>query len=73
MKAVKLVAIVLVAAGILALAYGGFSYTKETTQVKLGPIELSVKEKKTVNVPMWAGVGAILIGGALLLFGGKKP
>lgn len=71
MNAVKMLAVVLVVAGVLALAYGGFSYTKDTTQVKLGPIELSVKEKKTVNVPLWAGIGAILAGGALLLFGGK--
>jgi len=54
------------------LAYGSFSYTKETHQAKIGPIELSVKEKETVNVPVWAGVGAIVIGGALLLFGSKK-
>jgi hypothetical protein len=52
--------------------YGGFSFTKETHQAKLGPIELSVKEKQNVNVPMWAGVGAIVIGGALLLFGAKR-
>ena len=52
--------------------YGGFSFTKETHQAKLGPIELSVNEKQTVNVPMWAGVGAIVIGGALLLFGSKR-
>lgn len=72
MNAVKVVAIVLIVGGVLALAYGGFSYTKDTTQVKLGPIELSVKEKQTVNVPVWAGIGAIVIGGALLLFGGRK-
>ena len=47
-------------------------YTKETHEAKLGPIELSVKDKRTVNIPVWAGVGAIVIGGALLLFGGKK-
>jgi hypothetical protein len=56
---------------VLALAYGGFSYTDDTTAVKLGPLELSVKEKKTVNVPVWAGVGAIVVGGLLLAFGGK--
>ena len=72
MNAVKIVAIVLIVGGVLALVYGGFSYTKDTTQMKLGPIELSVKEKQTVNVPVWAGVGAIVIGGALLLFGGRK-
>jgi hypothetical protein len=68
----KSAAIVLIVAGILGLAYGGFSYTKETHQLKLGPIELSVKEKQNVNVPLWAGVGAILIGGALFLFGGRR-
>jgi len=47
--------------------YGKFSYTKETHETKLGPIELSVKEKETVNVPAWAGVGAIAAGAALLL------
>jgi TRAP-type C4-dicarboxylate transport system permease small subunit len=72
MNAIKLVAIALIVAGVLGLMYGGFSYTKETHQAKLGPIELSGKEKQTVNVPLWAGVGAIVIGGALLLFGGKR-
>jgi hypothetical protein len=72
MNAVKIAGIVLVVAGILALIYGRFSYTSETHEAKLGPIELSVKEKKTVNIPVWAGVGAIAIGGALLLFGGRK-
>jgi len=72
MKAIKMVAIVLIVGGVLGLVYGGFSYTKETHEAKLGPIELSVKDKQTVNVPVWAGVGAIVIGGALLLFGGKK-
>jgi hypothetical protein len=72
MNAIKIVAIALIAAGVLGLAYGSFSYTKETHQAKLGPIELSVKEKQTVNVPAWAGVGAIVVGGMLLLFGSKK-
>jgi TRAP-type C4-dicarboxylate transport system permease small subunit len=72
MNPAKLVAVVLIVAGVLALLYGGFSYTKDTTVVKLGPIELSAKEKETVNVPIWAGVGAIVIGAALLAFGGKK-
>jgi multidrug transporter EmrE-like cation transporter len=72
MNAVKIAAIVLIVAGVLGLAYGSFSYTKETHDAKLGPIELSVKDKQTVNVPVWAGVGAIAIGGVLLLFGSKK-
>ena len=72
MNSLKFVAVVLIAVGVLALVYGGFSYTKETTAVKLGPLELSVKEKETVNVPLWAGVGAIVVGGLLLVMGGKK-
>ena len=72
MNPVKVVAIILIVAGTLGLAYGGFSYTKDTTVVKLGPLEVSAKEKQTVNVPMWAGVGAIVVGGLLLVFGGKR-
>ena len=72
MNAVKIAGIALIVAGVLALVYGGFCYTKETHQAKLGPIELSVTEKETVNVPVWAGVGAIVIGGVLLLVGSKK-
>jgi hypothetical protein len=72
MSVAKIVGIVLIVAGTLGLVYGSFSYTKETHQTKLGPIELSVKDKETVNVPVWLGVGAIAIGGLLLLFGGNK-
>lgn len=69
---VKLLGIVLIAAGVLGLVYGGFSYTKENHEAKIGPIVLSVKEKETVNVPVWAGVGAIVAGALLLLVGGKR-
>jgi len=72
MNPVKVIAIVLVIAGILGLAYGGFSYTKDTTVVKLGPLALSAQEKQTVNLPMWAGVGAIVVGGLLLVLVGKR-
>jgi len=72
MNAVKMAAVVLIAAGVLGLAYGSFSYTQDTHEAKLGPFELSVKEKETVNIPVWAGVSAIVIGGTLLLAGGKK-
>lgn len=68
----RIVAIALIVLGLLGLLYGSFSYTKDTTAVKLGPLELSVKEKQTVNVPVWAGVGAIVVGGLLLMFGIKK-
>lgn len=67
MSAMKIVGIVLIVAGILGLLYGGFSYTKETHEAKIGPLELSVKDKETVNVPVWAGVGAIVVGGLLLV------
>jgi multidrug transporter EmrE-like cation transporter len=72
MNAMKITAIVLIVAGVLGLGYGSFSYTKQTHDIKMGPIELSVQEKETVNVPVWAGVGAIAIGAALLLLGGRK-
>jgi drug/metabolite transporter (DMT)-like permease len=67
----KIAAIVLIVAGVLGLMYGEFSYTKDTPEVKLGSLELSVKETHTVNVPVWLGVGAILVGGLLLAVGRK--
>jgi hypothetical protein len=67
MRPIRIAAIVLIAAGILVLVYGGFSYTKDTHEAKIGPLELSVEEKKNVSVPVWAGVGAIVIGGILLI------
>lgn len=67
MGALKLVAILLIAAGVIGLAWGGITYTKTTHDAKIGPLEMSVKEKQTVNVPVWAGVGAIVVGAALLL------
>ena len=72
MNTVKIVAVLLIAAGTLGLIYGSFSYTKETHEAKLGPLELSIKDRQTINVPVWAGVGAIVIGGVLLLFGSKR-
>lgn len=72
MNPIRIVAIILIVAGFLGLLYGGFSYTKDTTVVKLGPLEISAKEKQTVNVPMWVGIGAIVVGGLLLVVGGRK-
>ena len=63
----KLLGIVLIVGGVLALVYGGFAYTKNTQQAKIGPIELSIKDTETVNVPIWVGVGALVIGGILLV------
>jgi uncharacterized membrane protein len=67
MNAVKMIGVVLIVAGVLGLAYGSFSFTKETHEAKIGPLELQVKDKETVNIPAWAGVGAIVIGAVLLL------
>lgn len=67
MNSIKGVAIVLIAAGALALAVGGFSYTRETHEAHIGSLDLSVKDKERVNLPVWAGVGAIVIGAGLLL------
>jgi hypothetical protein len=71
MNSLKIAGLLLVAAGILALIYGGFTYTKDTHEAKIGPFEMAVKEKETVNVPVWAGVGAIVLGGLLLVSGRK--
>ena len=67
MSGIRILAIVLIVAGLLGVLYGKFSYTKETHDAKVGALELSVKEKQTVNVPAWAGVAAIAAGAALLL------
>ncbi len=72
MNAMKLVGIVLIVGGILGLAYGGFSYTKETHETTIGPLTLSVTDKETVNIPIWAGIAAIVAGGVLLVVGGKR-
>jgi hypothetical protein len=72
MNAMKMLGIALLVGGILGLIYGGFTYTKETHETKIGPITLSVKDKETINVPIWAGVGAIVIGGLLLVSGTRK-
>ncbi|MDP2153083.1 MAG: hypothetical protein Q8J66_05435 [Methylotenera sp.] len=67
MKAIRLLAIVLLVAGGLALAYGGFTYTKNTQKAKVGSMELSVKESETVNIPVWAGVLSMVVGAVLLI------
>jgi hypothetical protein len=72
MNPVKFLGAALVVAGVLGLAYGGFTYTKDTHSTTIGPVELSVKDTETVNVPVWAGVGGVVAGVALLLLGGKK-
>jgi hypothetical protein len=72
MSAGRLAGILLIVAGVLGLVYHGFTYTKDSHDAKIGPLELSVKNKETVDVPTWAGVAAILVGGALLLVGSRR-
>jgi drug/metabolite transporter (DMT)-like permease len=72
MNVQRIAGILLIVAGALGLAYGGFSYTKERHTADVGPLHLSVDEKEQVNVPVWAGVGAILVGGLLLVVGRKN-
>ena len=68
----KIIAIVLIVAGILALAYGGFTYKRETHEARIGPVAVEVTEKKALDVPVWAGVAMIVVGGGLLLASRKK-
>jgi TRAP-type C4-dicarboxylate transport system permease small subunit len=72
MNALKVVALALIVAGALALAYGGFTYTKKTHKTEIGPISFAVQEKETVNVPIWAGIASIVAGGVLLFVQTKK-
>jgi hypothetical protein len=72
MGATKIVAILLIVVGAASLAMGGFSYTKDQTVLKVGSLEVQAKEKEQVNLPVWLGVGAIAIGGLLLVFGGRR-
>ncbi len=69
----KLGAVVLIVAGVLGLAYGGFSYTRNTQQAKIGPFAITVEDKQRINVPVWAGVAAILAGVGLLAVGRRQP
>ncbi len=72
MNALKVVALALIAAGVLGLIYGGFTYTKNSREAKIGPLEMRMNQKQTVNVPVWAAVGAIVVGAGLLLAGSRK-
>lgn len=73
MTAMRLIGAILLVLGLAGLLTGGFSFTKETTQAKLGALELTVKEKESVNVPQWLSLGAMLIGGVVLVLGFRKP
>jgi len=72
MNAMKIAGIVLVVLGLAGFFTGGFSFTKNTTKAEIGPLKLQVQEKESVNVPQWLSVGAIVIGGVLLVLGFKR-
>lgn len=72
MSLLRIFAFLLLVAGALALAFGGFSYTKRAQKVELGPISFSVQQKERVQVPVWLGLGAVIGGGLLLLIGGRR-
>jgi hypothetical protein len=72
MNAFKIVALILIVAGVLGLAYGGVTYTKETHRADIGPLHVAVSDKKTVNIPVWAGAGSVLAGALMLLVGKKR-
>ena len=72
MSSYRIAAIVLIVAGALGLLYGTFSYTKETHKVQLGALELTVKDRETVNIPVWVGVGAVVAGVVMLVASKRK-
>lgn len=72
MSGKQIVALILIAVGVLALAYGGFSYTKEEHDLKLGELEFAIEEKERVNIPVWLGVASVIGGTILLVAGGRK-
>ncbi|HEX5671051.1 MAG TPA: hypothetical protein VFX66_05890 [Sulfuricurvum sp.] len=72
MNIFKIAGIVLIIAGVLGLIYGQFSYTKETKETKMGPIELSIKEQQVVNIPLWVGASSVVFGSLILLFAVKR-
>ncbi len=73
MNGLRALAAALIVGGVLAVAYGGFSYTKDKTAVKLGPVELNVKQTERVNIPLWAGIAAVVAGGVLAFGAFKRP
>ncbi len=72
MNALRIVGVLMLVLGLAGFLTGGFSFTKDTTQAKLGPLELTVKEKETVNVPQWMSLGAMVLGGVVLVLGFRR-
>ena len=72
MNALRVTGVILIVLGLAGFFTGGFSFTKETTQAKIGPLELTVKDKESVNVPQWLSLGAIALGAVVLVLGFRK-
>lgn len=72
MNSTKIIGIILIVGGLLGLAFGGFSYTKQSTKAEIGPISFSVAEKESINIPLWASIAALVAGGAIIVLGSRK-
>ena len=72
MNAARITGIVLIVLGLAGFFTGGFSFTKDTTAAKVGPIQLTVKEKESVNIPQWLSLGAVVLGAVVLVVGFKR-
>ena len=72
MNSTKIIGIVLIVAGLLGIVLGGFSFTQQTHKASLGPLNLSVTEQKTVDIPLWASIGVIVAGATVLVAASKR-
>ena len=72
MSATKVIGILFIVIGVLALAYGGFTYTRHTSTADVGPLHVSVQHRETVAVPVWAGIGVIVLGGVLIALDSRR-
>jgi hypothetical protein len=73
MNASKIAGIILLLAGMAGLYTGGFSFTRDRTEAKIGTFELTVKEEQTINIPQWMSFGALALGAVVLVLGFRKP
>lgn len=73
MNAIKILGIIIALLGVLALIYGGFTYVEDTHDADLGPVEFQIQEKETVNIPVWGGVAAVIVGAGMLLYPRRRP
>ena len=72
MNAARIAGIILIVGGLAGFFTGGFSFNQDRTAAKIGPIELTVTEKKSVNIPQWLSLGAVVLGAIVLVLGSRK-